>query len=1481
VTDANGCTIIDSVVISQPDDLVIKENITNFEGFEVSCFGADDAAIDITVTGGTPNYTYQWSTSDGGVGLKVNEPDQSGLSPGTYKVLVTDANGCTEEKTYIIEEPEQLTSGSNVPTTNGFAISCNGENDGAINITPSGGTGVYSYNWSSSVNNSGIIQGQKNQSGLKPGVYSVIISDSNQCSTTLNFTLTEPNAINASATLSNYNGFEISKNGAQNGSINLNVSGGHLNNGEDYTYNWSTDVANSGLVQGEKDQIGLKAGEYTVIITDSNECSETKVYTLSEPEQISIGSSVSIFSGNFNISCKDADDGFINITPSGGSGSYLFIWSTVDGTELVQGNQNQTDLGPGTYSLILRDSNGNEATEDFTLVEPDEVIISQSSTSNYNNFEVSCFGGADGEINITPTGGSGIYTYTWTSSVENSGLVQGQKNQSGLVAGSYTVVVKDENDCEISKTFNLTSPTAITIEFTKKDFNGFNVSCNGSLDGEIDIQVSGGYLDVNSAYNFTWSTNNGDGLNTNSEDQTGLKAGIYTVLVEDDNGCTISQVIEITEPDILGITEIISDYNGFQISEAGENDGSIDITVSGGTSNYSYEWSTLDGSGLSSNSEDQNSLTAGTYTVLVTDTNGCQITKEYTLNEPKELIIAIDHDANGNSILCYGETTATIKIDVTQESVSPYDFTISGTTYLNQAFSETALDINAPTYSFGDLPAGQYILTVIDANGVSRSTPMKEIFGPTAPLTMTTNVSEFANYNISCPGADDATINLTVSGGGGVSNQATYFYSWSTPDGSGLVPNSEDQSGLGPGTYTVVVKDINDCSITETFTITEAPALTYNLDSIKNITCNGDNDGEINITVSGGTGDYTFEWSTENGSGIVQGQEDQSGLGPGTYKLILRDGCNTFEYLHTITTPDILAINLDEKVNILCHDDSTGVIGITVSGGTLPYNYVWKDNFGNVYDRNVGNVFNNGDLSNIPAGIYELTVTDANDCVATFTTELTQPEDLVIDIEKTDLNCFNSNDGSISITPSGGVAPYFYSWSDFGNGNIRNSLSAGSYTVTITDSNGCEEVREIEINNAELFDVNPTVTPVSCFGADDGSIEMNFEGGVAPISFTWSDDSTAGQNRYNLSPGIYSVLIKDSAGCEIERDFTIIEPQEIEITGVLTNAIDCDNPASGSIDLQVSGGNAPYTFQWSNGATTEDISGLIANNYLVKVTDSKGCTSEKEFIINRQDDLVISLDTSLYAICETKEVYQKNIVSVSGGVAPYTIEWSNGLVTGNNGEIMDTKIEGSYQVTVTDFLGCSESIVFQVETPTIGSPDFDYTSFYFTTFDALAINDPITFNNLSTEQYFSSYWDFGDGNTSNESNPIHTYTRRGVYEVTLTVEFILGCSYSITKTIYVGDQYEIVIPNAFTPNNDGFNDTFRPVYYGFSYIIIQVFDTWGTQIYFEEGTTNELIGWDGKIKGKDAENGNYFYQVSGVTFTEETYSKNGSFTLLK
>tara|TARA_B110000211_G_C13890346_1_gene469286 strand:- start:157 stop:828 length:672 start_codon:yes stop_codon:yes gene_type:complete len=220
-------------------------------------------------------------------------------------------------------------------------------------------------------------------------------------------------------------------------------------------------------------------------------------------------------------------------------------------------------------------------------------------------------------------------------------------------------------------------------------------------------------------------------------------------------------------------------------------------------------------------------------------------------------------------------------------------------------------------------------------------------------------------------------------------------------------------------------------------------------------------------------------------------------------------------------------------------------------------------------------------------------------------------------------------------------------------------------------------------------------------------------------------------------------------------------------------------------------------------------------------------------------------------------------------------------VPGDKAEIMETKTEGAYQVEVTDFLGCTKTILFDVVLPKLGFPDFDYTSFYLQEFNALTFNDPITFSNLSTENYLSVEWDFGDGTTSSLNNPTHTYTETGSYDVTIYVTYVGGCVYELTKTIYIGESYELELPNAFTPNGDGLNDTFRPVYYGFTEIVLKVFDTWGTLIYFEKAEKGKMNGWNGTINTRPAENGNYIYQVSGKTFNGELVYKNGPFTLLR
>ena len=960
----------------------------------------------------------------------------------------------------------------------------------------------------------------------------------------------------------------------------------------------------------------------------------------------------------------------------------------------------------------------------------------------------------------------------------------------------------------------------------------------------IVYELKSGSIDTS---NVIYDSNSDSGHNVNSNSFTlNLGVGNYAAIIT--NSCN-EQVnssgdgyyyFSVTEAYSIGASSIFSGYqcvgDGFgttviklegaakPITWQLKNSNGQVILTHNNTSQYSYQ-------NYNEQFDTQNftvtipNLSTGTYTFTFTDGNACSEDLTFKIQRPEEIKASVIQNDSKLQLACYGDSDGEITFLASGGWTEPWD--------------------------------GNYV----NPNG----------WGDPYTFSLTKDGKTFSSGDV---------LRHFVNG-----NQVGYKTSF---------------TGLSAGSYSLIVREnvatnpynsntIYNCAkvFQQTFTISEPDEFTSS-GSVTDIDCNGNESGAIDLSVDGGTANYIYAWTKTGDDSYSATTQDLTDLSAGTYNVTITDAsdCTTTNSFTIVEPTELIIADAGLSTEIACFGDN-GQIRVDITQESVPatedstpeYTYALYQGDSVVQTTTISDL--NYTFS-APAGTYEVRVTDANGCSSSFTTELTQAEEeLLIDIEKTDLNCYNSNNGTITVTTSGGVAPYTFSWSDSGTGNYRDGLTIGTYTVTITDSIGCVKVRTVEIENGDLFNIDPVVTPISCFGADDGSIELNLEGGVSPISFIWSDDSNAGQSRNNLPPGDYSVLIQDASGCEIQRDFTIIEPEEISISAVVTNATDCDNPASGSIDLQISGGNSPYIFQWSNGAVTEDISALIAQTYSVTVTDSKGCISEKEFTITRPDDLEIDLATNIYAVCESREVFQNNTLSISGGVAPYIIQWSGGEVTGNNNEIMDTKIDGSYQVTVTDALGCSESISFDVSTPEIGFPDFTYDSFYLSNYDALSTKDPIDFTNLSTEDFFSVYWDFGDGNYSEEVDAQHTYDKKGTYQVTLTVEFILGCSYSITKTIYIGDSFEIVIPNAFTPNNDGYNDNFRAVYYGFKYLKMQIFDTWGTLIYSEESRTDELIGWNGRIGSKDGENGNYFYQVSGNSFTDVKFAKNGSFTLIR
>ena len=386
-------------------------------------------------------------------------------------------------------------------------------------------------------------------------------------------------------------------------------------------------------------------------------------------------------------------------------------------------------------------------------------------------------------------------------------------------------------------------------------------------------------------------------------------------------------------------------------------------------------------------------------------------------------------------------------------------------------------------------------------------------------------------------------------------------------------------------------------------------------------------------------------------------------------------------------------------------------------------------------------------------------------------------------------------------------------------------------------------------------------------------------GGIQPISLTWSDGSTSGLVRNNLPPGTYTVTIVDSKPCTIIRTFNIIEPQPLILSANIQNALDCNDANSGAVNLLVSGGTPPFTYSWTNGTITEDLTNIPAGNYAVMVTDSNGCTQSAQYSVNRPQPLTLNVETDTNVNCETRDISQVFEAQVSGGVPPIQLSWSSGTVSGANNEFMTTDQDGLVILTATDALGCTTTYSLNVDIPVLGNASFNQTSYGYTAYGIYSILDPIQFTNTATGDFTSILWSFGDGTFSNEENPIHTYIQEGDYVVTQTVTYPFGCVYVHTISLIIEKGYLLVVPTAFTPNNDSLNDTYRPVTKGLKNVRLDVYDTWGSLIYSETGDV--LRGWDGTIKGVNAENGNYHCKVSAETFYGNVIQASETFVLIK
>jgi hypothetical protein len=1275
VTDANGCQALATVEIEEPALLIATATHT-----DLSCNGGDDGTITVFANGGTTPYTY-----DAGAGTVAGNVI-SGLNAGDYTVTVTDDNGCSVTVDVTIEEPADALSASAAVTSdyNGEDISCFGAADGEAEVTATGGTAPYDYLWSTGSTD-------KTATGLGAGTYTVTVTDANGCTTTASVTLEEPDELTATAAVtSDYNGADISCFGATDGAASVTPTGGTT----PYSYLWSTGSTSASATN-------LGAGSYTVTVTDANGCSIVKTVTLSEPSLLT-----AVISAQSDASCNGFADGSATVTASGGTPAYDYDWSD-GGTGATR-----TDLSAGTYTITVTDANGCSAVVSVTIGQATTLVATATHTN------VSCNGGDDGTITVTATGGTTPYTYD-----AGAGTVAGNVI-SGLIAGDYTVTVTDDNGCSVTVDVTIEEPaTALSASAAiVSDYNGEDISCFGAADGEAEVTATGG----TAPYDYLWSTGSTD------KTATGLGAGTYTVTVTDANDCTTTTSVTLSQPDELTATAAVtSDYNGADISCFGETDGSASVTPTGGTTPYSYLWS--NGSTLAT----ATGLGAGSYTVTVTDANGCSVVKTVTLSEPSPLtaVISAQSDASCNG---FADGSAT----VTASGGTPaydYDWSDGGT-----GATRT------------DLAAGTYTITVTDANGCSA------VVSVTIGQA-TTLVATATHTDVSCNGGDDGTITVTATGG---TTPYTYDASAGTVAGNVI-------SGLIAGDYTVTVTDDNGCSVTVDVTIEEpATALSASAAVVsdyngEDISCFGAADGEAEVTATGGTAPYDYLWST--------GSTDQTatGLGAGTYTVTVTDanGCTTTASV-TLEEPDELtataAVTSDYNgADISCFGATDGEASVTPTGGTTPYSYLWS------------NGSTSASATNLGAGSYTVTVTDANGCSIVKTVTLSEPNLLTAVISaQSDASCNGFADGSATVAASGGTPAYTYDWSDSGTGATRTDLSAGTYTITVTDANGCSAVVSVTIGQATTLVATATHTDVSCNGGDDGTITVTATGGTTPYTYDAGAGTVAGNVISGLIAGDYTVTVTDDNGCSVTVDVTIEEPATaLSASAAVTSDyngedISCFGAADGEAEVTATGGTAPYDYLWSTGSTDKTATGLGAGTYSVTVTDANGCSTTASVTLEEPDELTATAaatsdyngaDISCFGATDGAAS-----VTPTGGTTPYSYLWSNGSTSASATNLG----AGSYTVTVTDANGCSV-----VKTVTLSEPSL-LTAVISAQSDAscngFADGSATVTASGGTPAYDYDWSDSGTGATRTDLDA-------GTY--TITVTDANGCSAVVSVTI--------------------------------------------------------------------------------------------------
>jgi gliding motility-associated-like protein len=930
----------------------------------------------------------------------------------------------------------------------------------------------------------------------------------------------------------------------------------------------------------------LAAGSYTVNILDANNCPTSVSVVIAEPAVLVLSEDAVT-----DATCGDANGAF-TVSASGGITAYSYDIGTG-----AQASGTFSSLVAGGYSVTVTDAQG--CTDVLAVTVADLSGLTASITTQA---DADCNGAATGSVTLLASGSTAPYAYAI------DGITFGASGTFGaLAAGSYTITAQDANNCTIDVPVTIAEPTPVVGALDATT----DADCNGAATGSASVSASGGTAP------YTYDIGSGP---VASGTFTSLAAGSYSVTVLDANDCSDVVAIVIAEPTPM-VGAILSQTDPLCF---GGSDGTFEIDGSGGTPGYQYDLGTgAQASALFS------AQSAGTHSVDIIDANGCIGTISITLNEPIEVLGAIDNQTDAS---CSGMADATV------------DVSASGGTPLH------TFDIgNGPQVSgsFTDLLSGSYSITAIDGQGCTANI-LVDIIEPVslmAAIVTQTEVSCFAGADASVEiAAQDGTGPYTFDIGNGT--QATGIF-----------------TGLSAGNYSVTVADANGCSVTVDVVITEPTQLSVTILTQTEVSCFVLTDGDFEVEASGATPVYSYDiGSGPQATGVF------NTLIAGIYTATVIDANGCTETIDvTISEPTLVTASILSQTDPLCFAGNDGSFEIEGNGGTPTYQF----------DMGTGPQTNSLFTSQT-AGTYSIDVIDANGCTDNITVTLSEPTELLgtIDVQ-TGASCSGIADGTVDLSASGGMPPYTY---DIGNGPQTSGsfigLFAGTYSVTIEDGQGCTVIVPVDITEpVSLSSTIVSQTAVSCFAGADGTVELTAQDGTGPYTFDIGNGTQATGIFSGLSAGNYTVTAADANGCSVAVGVVITEPTELTSAILSQSDLTCFGSNDGEFEVLASGAIPTYSYDIGSGPQATGVFiDLLPNTYTVNILDANSCTTSIDVVISEPNQLVIDAGVD-QTICDG-ETASLNVI----GAASYT--WGP-LSDLNNPNIANPDFIGLTTTTLT------------------------------------------------------------------------------------------------------------------------------------------------------------------------------------------------------